>query len=207
MRISRVDTIRHAHHQNLLFVQLHTVDGLIGLGETFFGPRTVEAFVHETLAPALFKLDIDPTAPGPDFSGYVGYASSGAETRGNSAVDIALWDLRGQVLDKPLHRLLGSGGRTALPVYNTCAGPSYLQHGHSVVPANWGMEGGGKYEDLAGFLDRPAELAAELLDQGIRGDEDLAVRYRRRGEPGPVHQRGRPGRCRRAGRGDQGVGR
>ncbi|HEY6571617.1 MAG TPA: mandelate racemase/muconate lactonizing enzyme family protein [Candidatus Limnocylindrales bacterium] len=167
MRISRVDTIRHAQHQNLVFVQLHTDDGLVGLGETFFGPRTVEAFIHETLVPALFRLDVDPAGAGPDFSGYVGYSSSGAETRANAAVDIALWDLRAQALGEPLHRLLGSGTRTALPVYNTCAGPTYLQVGHSVAPANWGADGAGRYEDLSGFLERPAELAAELLDQGI----------------------------------------
>jgi L-alanine-DL-glutamate epimerase-like enolase superfamily enzyme len=34
-----------------------------------------------------------------------------------SAVDIALWDIVGKALGQPLHRVLGSYGRSALPVY------------------------------------------------------------------------------------------
>ena len=34
-----------------------------------------------------------------------------------AAVDMALWDLKGRLLNLPLHRLLGSTGRTHVPVY------------------------------------------------------------------------------------------
>lgn len=35
MKIQRIETIRSAAHPNLLWLQLHTDDGLVGLGETF----------------------------------------------------------------------------------------------------------------------------------------------------------------------------
>ncbi len=39
-----------------------------------------------------------------------------------SAVDIALWDLKGKILDLPLHRLFG-GKAESVPVYASGAGP------------------------------------------------------------------------------------
>ena len=53
---------------------------------------------------------------------YVGYSSSGAEMRGLSAVDIALWDILGQVTGQPIHQLLGGLARDRIRTYNTCAG-------------------------------------------------------------------------------------
>ena len=43
MKITAVETIRLGEFPNLLWVHIHTDEGLIGLGETFFGPRAVEA--------------------------------------------------------------------------------------------------------------------------------------------------------------------
>ena len=66
----------------------------MGLGETFFGARAVEAYLHESAA--MTVLGRDPLAIehiGRDLTPYIGFAGTGAETRGRSAVDIALWDL------------------------------------------------------------------------------------------------------------------
>ncbi len=103
MKVIQVDTLRLAEFPNILFVLIHTDEGLVGLGETFFGAQAVEAYVHETAAPYLLGEDplrIDQHAR--QLYGYLGYASSGAETRGNSAVDIALWDLFGKVANQPV---------------------------------------------------------------------------------------------------------
>src|SRR5687767_10332672 len=50
MKITRIDTLRLEEFPNLLFVTVHTDDGLVGLGETFFGARAVEAYLHESVA-------------------------------------------------------------------------------------------------------------------------------------------------------------
>src|ERR1044071_2730119 len=53
MKLTRIETIRSPDFPNLLWVQLHTSDGLVGLGETFYIPAAVEAVIHEFAAPLL----------------------------------------------------------------------------------------------------------------------------------------------------------
>jgi L-alanine-DL-glutamate epimerase-like enolase superfamily enzyme len=105
-------------------------------------------------------------------SGYLGYAGTGVETRGNSAVDIALWDLFGQSAGQPVHQLLGGRSRDRIRVYNTCAGYRYVRKPVGQLTGNWGLPGEraeGPYEDLDAFLNRADELAHSLIEQGITG--------------------------------------
>ena len=46
----------------------------------------------------------------------------GALTSALAALDIALWDLKGQLLGQPIWRLLGGAWRTALPFYSSIGG-------------------------------------------------------------------------------------
>src|ERR1700755_1066224 len=96
MKIEKIETIRIAEFPNLLWVEVTTDEGVKGLGETFFGPRAVEAYLHETAAPILLGRDplaIDANARA--LNGYIGFGAAGAEVRGASAIDIALWDIFG----------------------------------------------------------------------------------------------------------------
>ena len=173
MTIVRIDTVRIAEFPNLLYVLIHDDAGRVGLGETFYGAAAVEAWVHESAAPLI--TGEDPGRIGAiarSLTGPVGWGGSGAETRGRSAIDIALWDLLGQTAGLPLSALLGGAARTSANVYNTCAGYRYVRTGVSQTLDNWGLpargEDAGPYEDLEGFLTRPGELAESLLEQGIR---------------------------------------
>ena len=108
MKITRIETIRIEDRPNLIWVEVTTDQGLKGLGETFMGAKAVEAYIHETLAPIALgrnPLEIDKLAG--DLVGYLGYRSTGAEMRGNSAFDIALWDLFGKATGQPIAQLLG----------------------------------------------------------------------------------------------------
>ena len=46
MKITAIDTVQVAEFPSLVFVRVHTDDGLVGLGETFFHAEAVEAHVH-----------------------------------------------------------------------------------------------------------------------------------------------------------------
>ena len=96
---------------------------------------------------------------------------TGAEARGRSAVDIALWDLFGKATGQPVYRLLGGLSRERIRTYNTCAGYRYVRSRPDWGTDDWGLEGAseGPYEDLDAFLHRADELALSLLEQGITG--------------------------------------
>ena len=172
MKITRVETIRLDEFTNLLWVRLHTDAGVIGLGETFFGARAAEAYIHETAAPALIgrdPLQIERIAR--DLTPYIGFAGTGAETRGRSAIDIALWDLWGRVAEQPVYQLLGGLTHDKMRIYNTCAGYRYVRSRPNWGLDDWGTGGNaeGPYEDLDAFLNDAGALAESLLAEGITG--------------------------------------
>jgi galactonate dehydratase len=171
VKITALETIRVEEFGNIIFLRLHTDEGIVGLGETFMVPKAVEAYLHETVAPKLMGKDpLQIEARNRDLVNYLGWRSSGVETRGNSAVDIALWDIFGKAYGKPICEMLGGKSRDSIRVYNTCAGYRYIRDSRAQSVANWHVgEQGGPYEDLEGFLHRADDVAHSLLEQGITG--------------------------------------
>ncbi len=151
MRIIQVETVRYPAQPNILWVRLHTDNGIVGLGETYYLPAAVEAVIHDLIVD--FVVDQSPFDRERiwdnvfSWANFFGYA--GAEMRALSAVDIALWDVIGQATQQPIYNLLGGACRSDIPVYNTCVNA-------------------GRFRDQDGFLERPAELARDLLAQGVR---------------------------------------
>jgi len=150
LKISKLETIRYKPQPNILWVRVHTDEGLVGLGETYYLPGAVEAIVHDMIADFLLgqnPFDIERHWDSVfSWANFFGYA--GAEMRGLSAVDIALWDLIGQATGQPIHNLLGGKCRDQIRIYNTCVNA-------------------GPYRDQDDFIERPGQLAVDLLAQGI----------------------------------------
>ena len=173
MKVTKVETIWLEEFTNVLWIRVHTDEGVIGLGETFFGTEAVEAYIHESIAPYLIGKDpLTIDLHSRSLYGYLGYRSSGVEMRGNSALDIALWDILGKVTDQPIYQLLGGRSREKIRTYNTCAGYRYVRAKPKQAVENWGLPSAGSegpYEDLDAFLHRADELALDLMSQGITG--------------------------------------
>lgn len=171
MKITAVETVRLGEFPNLVWIRLRTDEGLTGLGETFMGAAAVEAYIHESAAPKLIGRDpIQIEAINKSLINYLGWRGTGVETRGNSAIDIALWDLFGKAIGRPVCEALGGKSRDRIRIYNTCAGYKYIRDERSQAVANWGVGNSrGPYEDLEAFLHRADELALSLLEQGITG--------------------------------------
>jgi galactonate dehydratase len=171
MKITAVETVRLGEFPNLIWVRLRTDEGVTGLGETFMGAAAVEAYIHESAAPKLIGRDpIQIEAINRSLINYLGWRGTGVETRGNSAIDIALWDLFGKAIGRPVCEALGGKSRDRIRVYNTCAGYKYIRDERSQAVANWGVGNKqGPYEDLEAFLHCADELALSLLEQGITG--------------------------------------
>jgi L-alanine-DL-glutamate epimerase-like enolase superfamily enzyme len=175
MKITALETIQLGEFPNLLWVQVHTDEGLVGLGETFYAVQPAVAHIHETLAPYLLGKDpltIDRHSRHM-LSSYLGFKTVGAEMRASSAVDIALWDLWGRATNQSIYQLLGGACRDRVRAYNTCAGYQYVRAKPEQGTANFGMPtDSGKYapyEDLVGFMKYADELALSLLAEGYTG--------------------------------------
>jgi galactonate dehydratase len=151
MKITGIETIRVPEHEHLIWVQIHTDEGITGLGETFMRVEAAENIIHSTYAGMLIgrnPLDIEGLWHEVfQAINYHGYA--GAEMRAYSAIDIALWDILGKYYNAPLYRLLGGKTRESTDIYNTCV--SY-----------------GPVRDRELFLENPGELAKSLLKDGIK---------------------------------------
>ncbi|MBI4530589.1 MAG: mandelate racemase/muconate lactonizing enzyme family protein [Candidatus Latescibacteria bacterium] len=169
MIITKIETIHVAEFANILFVRVHTDEGDIGLGETYYTPEATRTFIHDVGAPMVLgrnPLDIEGHWRRM-YDGTHVYGNRGNEMRGMSALEVALWDILGQRANLPLYRLLGGASREKVKIYNTCAGPLYARGIPGVPRRMVTQTPGGRYEDLDAFLNRADELAKDLLSEGI----------------------------------------
>ena len=177
MKITALETLQIAEFPFLFWLRVHTDAGIVGTGETFWAPGPVASYIHDNVAPYLIgkdprDIELHDRTLG---SVYVGARDSGAEVRGNSAVNIALWDIYGQALGEPLWRLLGGRTHQSVPVYNTCAGYQHVRASkkNSLFERteDWSLKAGdmnnGPYEDLLAWRFNAGELAKSLLSEGI----------------------------------------
>jgi L-alanine-DL-glutamate epimerase-like enolase superfamily enzyme len=166
--ITCVRTIRIRERPNLLWVELETDDGLLGLGETFRGAEAVEATIHEQAVPWLLGRDARriEAISRHLLTPYLGFHSSGAEVRAASAIDIALWDLAGKRHGIPVHEALGGASRTEIRAYNTCAGYAYNTAGSGRRSIGAADAAAGPYDDQVAFMRDAGALAESLLAEG-----------------------------------------
>ncbi len=169
MKITTVESFVHLDFPNIIYVKIGTDAGVYGVGESYYFGRTVATFVEEFVAPTLIGLDpANIESISRKLTTYIGALSSGVEMRAKSAVDIALWDIKGKVEGKPIYQLLG-GSSKALPIYNTCAGRGYMRKSDQDSSA-WGISADNdQYEDLQAFLTDAGALAKTLQAEGIGG--------------------------------------
>jgi galactonate dehydratase len=169
MKITALETLQLPHLDNILWLHIHTDEGLIGLGETFRGADAVATYLHKDVAPLLIgrnPLEIDAISK-TLIETYVGFRSSGVEMRAASAVDIALWDLFGKAVGQPVHQLLGGLSRPRIRTYNTCAGYTYNKSGARRYIGDQDRPDEGPYEDQIAFTRDAGALAQSLLEEGI----------------------------------------
>jgi L-alanine-DL-glutamate epimerase-like enolase superfamily enzyme len=154
MRITSLQTIQFSEGSGLTdterdiqltLLRVHTSEGVVGLGETFPQAGMERAALHGPIADRVLSKDPrDIEGIRDDLNTYFNYyGHAGAEMRATSALDIALWDLKGRLAGQPVYQLLGGKARDRIPTYNTC------------------------YDTQYDFNEEPVALAESLLDQGI----------------------------------------
>ena len=165
MKIIQIRTIHFAQFPNITMLELETDSGIVGLGETYYTPRTVVTYIEEVLAPML--LDSDPLQIEAfwrrAYDGSHVYGNKGVEMRALAAVDVALWDILGQHAGQPIWQLLGGNTHPdGVPVYNTCASAGYAQGTPGIQRTNV-PEVTHLYRDYEAWHDDAGVLAKSLL--------------------------------------------
>jgi L-alanine-DL-glutamate epimerase-like enolase superfamily enzyme len=171
MKIIALETIQLPDYPSFLFLAVHTDEGLTGHADTCYMPESVAGYIHQFAAPML--LGHDALAIELHWRRlYEVIAHSvgkGAELRGLSAIDVALWDIFGQAVGKPIWQLLGGAARDRIKTYNTCGGPNYGRSSKGGTGYGTEASTASRYEDLAAFMERADELALDLLSEGLTG--------------------------------------
>ena len=115
LRVPFKTALRTVDHVEDIVVELHTDTGAVGYGEAPpTGPITgdtaggIIGAVRELIAPAILGREVD------DLESVTALVQSAGvhNTSAKAAVDMALWDLYGQLHRIPVHKLLGSSRRT-----------------------------------------------------------------------------------------------
>jgi D-galactarolactone cycloisomerase len=150
--------------EQTVLVRIETDGGQIGWGEAHapYAPTVTQALLLDLLAPLI--LGHDPLASEVLWERMYGAMrlrghSTGFTMEAIAGIDIALWDLRGQIMGQPIYALLGGPYRTQIPAYA------------SGVP---GVTDGQRQLAAQSFLD--AGYTAVKLAVGRRSlEEDLAT--------------------------------
>lgn len=151
------DATRQVETVGFTIVRIITDQGLEGVGITYHevGGEATKVLIEKNFVPRLIGVDpLEHEVIYADFVQYLrGIGRKGLMFCALSAIDIALWDLKGKIFDLPLYRLLG-GNKSEVPVYASGGWTSYTDEelveeiagmvadGYRMVKFKVGVEGG-----------------------------------------------------------------
>ena len=106
-------------------VEIETSDGTRGIGWCEDGCQAVSPIVKHHLQRLLIGQNPFEVEGLWDrlYRGTLPYGRKGTALQAISAIDIALWDLKGKVTGKPVYELLGGPVRSSVPVYASALHP------------------------------------------------------------------------------------
>jgi galactonate dehydratase len=174
VKITAIETLQPKElFPGLLLVRIHTEDGIIGHGETYYCAEAVQAMIHDWMARRLLGEDALAIESHWRFlyERAANFGVRGTELRAISALDLALWDILGQVCNQPIYRLLGGPVRDKILVYNSCGNPKYgpSKDGLTGWPGMGTVGEPGPLGDSWKLFNEPVALAQELVELGYSG--------------------------------------
>ncbi len=114
----KITSVRPLHVGQFMFCVIDTDEGISGLGEAgAWGHVQAAATAINRFAEYLVGKDPGPIEHHWNVMHRFSYFTGLAINAGISAIDIALWDIKGKALGKPVHELLGGPTRDKARVY------------------------------------------------------------------------------------------
>src|SRR5438874_3610606 len=216
MRITRVEPIhlrlpevneRCDGSQETLVVKVHTDEEIVGVGEVDSSSLVAKAIIEAPLAHKICR-GLAECVLGQDpfeidrlihrmYEGTIYFGRQGAVIQAMSGVEIALWDIMGKAIARPVYQLLGGGFRKKFRAYASILfgdtpaeteriGRELVQQGFRAVKFGWGPMGQSEESDLAHVraarqgLGKDVEL---MVDAGLCWDTATAIRRSKQFEP------------------------
>jgi mannonate dehydratase len=157
--------------RNFVTLKLETADGVYGLGDATLNGRemAVASYLRDHLLPLLEGRDARRIEDVWQFLYKGAYWRRGPVTMAAiAAVDTALWDIKGKLLNTPVYQLLGGASREAVLVYGHANGETidnaveaaggFLAVGYRAVRVQCGVPGMEKvYGVSSGMAYEPAQ--------------------------------------------------
>jgi L-alanine-DL-glutamate epimerase-like enolase superfamily enzyme len=182
--------------QDDLVVLVHTDEGITGIGEVDSAPDVVAALIRQDSSHAVAH-SLRSTLVGRDpldvegawdamYRGLIYVGRRGIAIHAISGVDIALWDIRGKALGKPVCELLGVVRRDRVRAYASMLMPDTTEEtaervtrlreqGFTAVKLGWGPLGRDAHHDVrlaAAAKDAGGDGVDILIDAGLGYVED-----------------------------------
>ena len=194
MKIIKLETSIPEHIMpGLMLLRIHTDEGVIGCGETYYVPEAAASLIHDWMHHYLLgKNPLNIEAHWRFlYERCTNFGSRGAELRAISAIDLALWDIFGKVSNLPIWQLLGGCVQESIPTYNSCGGPSYgtrtdTASGH-VWPGHGPIGNSGPLNDYWSVIHEPVQLAQELLADGYTALKTWTLDFAAHKTNGPLY--------------------
>jgi L-rhamnonate dehydratase len=191
--------------QDLLLIRVLTDDGLVGIGEADTSPEVGRAVIDAPLSHEVCRglrevvVGHDPFERGAlwraMYRASLFYGRSGAALQAMSAIDLALWDLMGKAVGRPVYQLLGGACQPRIRAYASVLMPDepaetetlvggLVAGGFSAVKLGWGGLGRSLRHDealvaaacgAAGGCDVMIDMASHAWARDFKATEQLAV--------------------------------
>ena len=154
MRIVDAKVLVCSPGRNFVTLKITTEDGIYGLGDATLNGRelAVASYLSDHVVPLLIGRDARRIEDTWQYLYKGGYWRRGPVTMtAISAVDTALWDIKGKTLNVPVYQLLGGASRDAVLVYGHASGQhieqtvqavaEYIKLGYRAIRAQSGIPG------------------------------------------------------------------
>ena len=194
MKITRVDAIhlrlpdvneRCDGSQETLVVQVHTDQGITGIGEVDSSSLVAKAIIDAPLSHKICR-GLAQCVLGQDpfeidrlvhrmVDGSIFFGRQGAAIQAMSGIEIALWDIVGKATRRPVYQLLGGGFKKSFRAYASILfgdtpaqteeiGRRLAGQGYQAVKFGWGPMGQSEESDIAARLRHPsAALRGQMI--------------------------------------------
>jgi L-rhamnonate dehydratase len=188
--------------QDDLVVLVHTDEGITGIGEVDSAPDVVAALIRQDSSHAVAHslrsvlvgrdpLDVEG-AWDAMYRGLIYVGRRGIGIHAISGIDIALWDIRGKALGKPVCELLGEVHRDRVRAYASMLMPdtpeetgervaALREKGFTAVKLGWGPLGRDPDHDVrlaAAAKDAGGDGVDILIDAGLGYEDDAQTAIR-----------------------------